>query len=196
MPAKISITTIVAIGALALLGTVARSAEPPPAVDLSHTTASFSVKHLTLTTVTGNVAAKDVKLAVGADHVPTSVVADFDLKTIDTREAQRDDDLRSERWFDVAKYPEMTFKSTKITGDPKAITIAGELSIHGITKPVTLAAKYEGVVTDGRGRTHSGYTATTTFDRTQWGIGTSFPPVVVGNDITVTIQLEAIAAGA
>lgn len=193
MQAKFLIATVVA---LATTGVVAFSAEPMPAVDLSHTTASFSVKHLTLTTVTGNIAARDVRLAVGADHVPTSVVADFDLKTIDTRESRRDDDLRSDHWFDVAKYPEMTFKSTKITGDAKAIAIAGDLSIHGVTKPVTLTAKYEGAVTDGRGRVHTGYTATTTFDRTQWGIGTSFPPVVVGNDITVTIELEAIAAGA
>ena len=86
----------------------------------------------------------------------------------------------------------MIFKSSKITGDAKAMTIAGDLTFHGVTKPVTLSGKYVGSIVDGRGRTHVGYSATTTFDRTQWGLGMSFPAVIVGNDITVKIDVEAV----
>ncbi len=183
-----------ALAVLAIRCTASARAAERVDVDLSHTTATFAVKHLTLTTVTGGVVAKNVKLAIGADRVPTSVVAAFDLATIDTREARRDDDLRSERWFDVARYPEMTFVSSKISGDAKALAIAGDLTMHGTSRPVTLAAKYEGSVVDAKGRTHDGYTATTTIDRTKWGIGNGYPSVVVGDEIAVTIQLEAIEA--
>jgi polyisoprenoid-binding protein YceI len=72
------------------------------------------------------------------------------------------------------------------------MTIDGDLTMHGVTKPVSLAAKYEGTVKDPRGRTHVGYSATVTIDRTLWGIGTNYPPAVVGNDITITIELEAL----
>ena len=183
---------ILGLTSLAFSGTLA-SAQAPFVVDRAHTSASFSVSHLTLTTVTGSVALKEVTIAgAGPDRVPSSIVADFDLKTIDTHEDTRDADLRSDHWFDIAKYPDMIFKSAKITGDVKAMTILGDLSFHGVTKPVALTGKYIGSVVDGKGRTHVGYRATTTFDRTQWGIGSNFPSAIVGNDITVKIEAEAI----
>ncbi len=162
--------------------------------DPSHTSASFSVKHLTLTTVSGSIGVKSATLDTAPDNTLTSVQATLDLATIDTKFAQRDDDLRSDHWFDVAKYPEMTFKSTKVTSGKDGMTVAGDLTFHGVTKPVVLIAKYEGSVKDSRGRTHVGYTATGTIDRTQWNLGTSYPPAVVGDDITITIEFEAVAA--
>ncbi len=134
------------------------SAEAPFVVDRAHASASFHVSHLTLTTVSGRVAIKEIALVgIGPD----------------TREAARDSDLRSDHWFDVAKSPDMIFKSSKITGDAKAMTIAGDRTFHGVTKPVTLSG--------GRGRTHVGYRA-----------GMSFPAAIVGNDITVKIDVEAV----
>ena len=119
--------------------------------------------------------------------------ATFDLKTIDTHESDRDNDLRSARWFDVATYPLMTFKSTKIEAGPNgALTIAGDLSFHGVTKPVTLNAKFEGSIKDQKGRTHIGFSATTSFDRTDWNLGAGFPAVIVGHSITVNLEVEAI----
>lgn len=75
----------------------------------------------------------------------------------------------------------------------KNFAIAGDLTMHGVTKPVVLTATYEGSIVDAKGRTHTGYTATTTVDRTQWGIGLAYPSIVVGRDISVTIDLEEIA---
>ena len=160
--------------------------------DAAHTSATFSVKHLTLTTISGTIGVKSAKIAIDANDVLTAAQATLDLSTIDTKFSQRDDDLKSDHWFDVAKYPTMTFKSTKITGDKSAMSVVGDLSYHGVTKPVTLAAAFEGSVRDGRGRTHVGYTAMTTIDRTQWDVGTNFPPAVVGDNVTVTIELESI----
>lgn len=161
-------------------------------VDPAHTSATFSTKHLTLTTVSGTIGVKDATIAIGRDDTLTAAKADLDLATIDTKVADRDNDLKSDHWFDVAKYPTMTFVSTKISGDKNAMTVAGNLTFHGKTNPVTLTAKYEGTVKDPRGRTHLGYSATGTIDRTLWGIGTNFPSAVVGNDIAITIELEAI----
>jgi polyisoprenoid-binding protein YceI len=163
-------------------------------VDPAHTSATFSVKHLTLTTVSGTIQLKAADIALGDNNVLTQADATLDLATIDTHEMDRDADLRSDHWFDVTKYPEMTFKSTKITGNAAAMSIVGDLTFHGVTKSVTLDGKYEGSVKDNHGRTHVGYSATGTVDRTAWNLGPNFPVVMVGNDITITIELEAIEA--
>jgi len=161
-------------------------------VDPAHTSASFSVKHFTLTTVSGSIAVKDATIAAAPDGTLTSAKADLDLTTIDTKVADRDADLKSDHWFDVAQYPTMAFTSTKITGDKTAMTVAGTLTFHGKTNPVTLSANYDGSVKDPRGRTHVGYSATGTIDRTLWGLGPNYPPAIVANDIKISIELEAI----
>jgi polyisoprenoid-binding protein YceI len=161
-------------------------------VDPNHTSATFSVKHLTLTTVSGKIAVKDATIALAPDDTLTSARADLDLSTIDTQVADRDDDLKSDHWFDVATYPTMTFQSTKITGDKTALTVVGNLTFHGKTNPITLTAKYEGTIKDPRGRTHIGYTATGVINRALWDLGPNFPTAVVANEITITIELEAI----
>ena len=86
----------------------------------------------------------------------------------------------------------MSFVSTKITGDKSAMTVLGNLTFHGMTNPVTLTAKFDGSIKDPRGNTHVGYSATGTIDRTKWGLGMSYPPAIVGDDIAIDIELEAI----
>ncbi len=163
------------------------------AVDPAHTSASFSVKHFTLTTISGTIGVKTAAIAVGADDTLTSAKADLDLTTIDTKFGDRDADLKSDHWFDVAKYPTMSFVSTKITGDKSAMTVVGNLTFHGMTNPVTLTAKFDGSVKDPKGNTHVGYSATGTIDRTKWDLGAAYPPAIVGDDIAIDIELEAIA---
>jgi polyisoprenoid-binding protein YceI len=161
-------------------------------VDPNHTSATFSVKHLTISTVSGKIAIKDAAISIAPDDTLTSAKADLDLSTIDTQVPDRDSDLKSDRWFDIAKYPTMTFESTNITGDKTALTVVGNLTFHGKTNPVTLTAVYQGSIKDPRGRTHIGYTATGVVDRSLWDLAPSFPTAVVANQITITIQLEAI----
>jgi len=162
-------------------------------VDPAHTSATFRVKHLTLTTISGTIAVKSADIAIGDNNVLTQANATLDLSTIDTHESDRDSDLKSDHWFEIAKYPEMTFKSTKIdAGTGPAMTIVGDLTFHGITKSITLAGTYDGTVKDNRGRTHVGYSATGTIDRTAFNLGPNFPDAVVGNNVTITIELEGI----
>jgi polyisoprenoid-binding protein YceI len=162
-------------------------------LDPDHSSASFSVKHFTITKVNGTIAIKDATIVLGKDHAIETVGATLDLATIDTHQSQRDNDLHSARWFDVATYPVMTFKSTSIAAGPNGTTnVTGDLTFHGITKPVTLATTFTGTVKDMKGRTHDGFTATATVDRTAWNLGSGFPPAIVGNDVTIDLQLDVI----
>ena len=132
-------------------------------------------------------------MTLAADNIPTSVEATLDLTKIDTHNDQRDSDLRSDKFLNVQQFPEMTFKSTKITPQSGGnFVMNGDLTIHGVTKPVTVNGNVVGKVTDQRGKTHVGYAASVTLDRTQWGIGANVPPAIVGTEINITIEAEAI----
>jgi polyisoprenoid-binding protein YceI len=180
---------LVAFGALALpaLADISAHLDPP------HSSATFSVRHLTLTKVSGTIVIKEATIVLGDDHSLKEADATLDLATIDTGTADRDRDLRSARWFDVADYPLMTFKSTSIAPGANGSThVTGDLSFHGITKPVSFDAAYTGTVTDGRGQTHVGYSAIFTLDRTNWNLGPGFPALIVGHDVTIDIEVDAI----
>ncbi len=166
------------------------------AADPAHSQATFTVSHLTVTKVSGQIPIQSAAVSTGANDLPTKVEASLDLRGVDTREPDRDRDLRSDDFFDVAKYPTMTFVSRKVEGTPAAFTIGGDLTFHGVTKPVTLAAKLEGKVTDSRGRTHLGYSASTTIDRRDWGLNwgkMSGGALIVGNEVTINLTVEAVS---
>ncbi len=165
-------------------------------VDPAHSQATFTVTHLTVTKVSGQIPVQSARVVTGPGDVPTLVEATLDLKGIDTREPDRDKDLRSPDFFEVDKYPTMTFVSKKIEGPPSGFQLGGDLTFHGVTKPVTLAAKLEGKVTDGKGRTHLGYTATTTIDRRDWGLNwgkMNGGALIVGNEVTINLTVEAVS---
>lgn len=185
--------------ALALAGAPSlAAADTTWGIDPGHTNAGFTVRHLVITNVKGQ-----IPLAQGAIVTPTgstlplSIVATLDATKVNSGNDNRDGDLRGPDFFDVAKFPTITFKSTRIVagsnGDFAAI---GDLTIRGITKNVTLNAKTLGTTTDGRGRQHVGYEATTTIDRRDFGMTTlssSGGALVAGTDISITLEIEAVA---
>ena len=91
----------------------------------------------------------------------------------------------------------MTFVAKQVTGTPQAFKMLGDLTMHGVTKPITLSGKQEGKLVDGRGRTHVGYSATTNLDRREWGLvwGATLPggALVAGNDVTIDIAIEIVS---
>jgi polyisoprenoid-binding protein YceI len=167
------------------------------ALDTDHTQAEFTVTHLAISHVRGQIPLAAGTIAVGDDLLPTAIDATLDVKDIETQDAGRDKDLRGPDWFDIDKFPSMTFVSKKIEGTPAAFTIQGDLTFHGVTKPVTLKAKEEGKIVDGRGRTHLGYSAAVTIDRRDWGLnwGRTTPggELVVANDVTIELSVEAVS---
>ncbi len=160
-------------------------------VDPNHSTAQFTARHFGIVPVVGTIPLKSavVKLPSGS-QIPIEVSAELDPSNVDTHNGMRDNDIRSGHYFDVATYPKMTFQSTKITGsDPKHFTIVGNLTMHGQTHPVTLSAGVVGAGKSPRGRSIIAYAATGSIDRTQWGM--SFGPVIVGNGIDISLNVEA-----
>lgn len=166
-------------------------------LDPNHTQAEFVVTHLAISRVRGQVPLASGTLTTGTNDVPTAISATLSAKDINTQSADRDSDLRGSDWLEVDKYPTMTFVAKSIGGTPQAFTVAGELTLHGVTKPVTLTGQMLGKLTDGRGRTHIGYTATTTIDRRQWGLnwGNTTPggALIAAYDVTINLNVEAVS---
>jgi polyisoprenoid-binding protein YceI len=166
-------------------------------IDPNHTQATFTVTHLAISRVSGKVPVIGGTVTMGAAGLPTSMSVTFSAKDIDTQSADRDRDLRSADWFEVDKYPTMTFVSRAVSGTPQAFTVAGDLTMHGVTKPITLNGKEIGRMTDARNREHVGYDATTTVDRRDWGLtwGKTTPggSLIAGNDVTIDVNVEIVA---
>jgi len=166
-------------------------------IDPNHTAAQFSVRHMGISTVRGAF----TKVSGSAEYDPsnpakTSLEATIEAASIDTRVEMRDNDLRSANYFDVAKFPTITFKSKSVqaAGEGK-LKITGDLTIHGVTKEVTLDVDGPSKpMNDPRGNTHIGASASTTIKRTDFGVGSDNP--MVGDEITITIDTELVRPAA
>src|SRR6185312_12021903 len=123
-----------------------------------------------------------------------SVEASVGVNSIDTGTVKRDDHLRSPDFFDVKKYPKMTFVSTGIKGTPDSFKLEGKLTIHGVTKPVVFDAKFLGAINDGFGNDRVAFSATTTVKRADYGLtwnkAIEAGPVV-GESLTINLKVEA-----
>jgi polyisoprenoid-binding protein YceI len=165
-------------------------------IDPAHSAAQFSVRHLVLSNVHGTIPVTSGEIHTNGSTLPTSFSATLDSAALDTKNESRDNDLHGPRWLDVAKYPTIVFRSTKITGTPEAFTAVGDLTVHGVTKPVTLAVKTLGTLADSRGNQHIGYEATTSLDRTDFGVSLmsqSGGALIAGTTVSITIDVEAIS---
>lgn len=179
--------------ALALFSLSAAAQVQTWKIDPNHTAAQFSVRHMGISTVRGAF----TKVSGTAEYDPAnpakaSVEVTIEAASVDTRVEMRDNDLRSPNYFDVAKFPTITFKSKSVqaAGEGK-LKIIGDLTIHGVTKEVALDVDGPSKpMTDPRGNTHIGASATTTIKRTDFGVGSSNP--MVGEDISITIDVELL----
>jgi polyisoprenoid-binding protein YceI len=199
-----SLTRIaVTAGLAALLSLPASAATSTWQIDPAHSSAQFAVRHLAISTVrgafskvTGTVVFDD------KDVSKSSVDVTIDVSTVDTREPNRDKDLMSDHFFDVAHYPTMTFKSTKVeqAGVGK-LKITGDLTIHGTTKQVVLDVDGPtAAVKDPWGNQRAAVNATTKINRQDYGVKWNATMdnggVVVGDDVSITIDAEVIQKGA
>src|SRR5271156_3202338 len=169
----------------------ANAATSPWQIDPAHTAAQFAVKHLMISTVRGEF--KGVTGTVtwdDQDVTRSSVNVTIDATTVDTGTAARDGDLKSANYFDVAKFPTITFKSTKIEkAGPKSLNVTGDLTIHGVTKSVVLAVDGPSdSIKDPWGNTRAAISGTTKVNRQDFGV--SGGAGAVGDDISIIIDLE------
>src|SRR3954447_18813113 len=126
------------------------------AIDISHSEVSFTVRHLMVSKVRGTFTKFEGTIEVADDLLASSVYATIDLDSIDTRDANRDNHLRSADFFEIEKYPTMTFRSTGLRPEGDHFVVDGDLSLHGVTKPVSLNLEFNGVRTDPWGGTRAG----------------------------------------
>lgn len=168
-------------------------------LDPAHTTVEFVVRHLMIAKVRGRFTAftGQIELAPGSD-VPVAISASADAGSIDTREEQRDAHLRSADFFEVEKFPHLTFESTRIEGTPDRFTVEGKLSIRGVTRDVTLTGSFEGRAVDPWGGTRVGYAAHGTINRKDFGLAWNAAletgGVVVGDEVRIELNVEAVLA--
>jgi polyisoprenoid-binding protein YceI len=187
------------LGAMIFCASPSRGAtETTWRVDPGHSNAEFSVRHLVITNVKGTIPIEQAAITTApGSTLPISITATLDPSKLNTGNSDRDADLRGKDFFDVVNSPTITFAGTKISGTSEAFTVVGNLTIRGITKSVTLAAKALGTTTDGRGRVHAAYEATTTVDRRDFGMTTlsqSGGALIAGTDVSITLEIEAVAA--
>jgi len=192
---RITLSTALAV-AMAFSATAATTTWQ---IDPQHTAASFAVKHLMISTVRGEF--KGVTGTVNWDDqdiTKSTVDVVIDAKTVDTSEPQRDADLKSEKFFDVAKYPTITFKSKKVEQvSVGKLKVTGDLTIHGITKEAVLDVEGPSAsVKDPWGNTRVAISATTKVNRqdygVKWNANIDGGGVVVGDDVNITIDMEMI----
>jgi polyisoprenoid-binding protein YceI len=168
-------------------------------LDPAHSSVTFSVKHMMVTTVRGTMNIKDFELDFDPDDlVRSSVRLSLDAASIDTGQEQRDGHLRSPDFLDVEQYPTIDFASTKIEPDGDDYKIHGELTIHGTTRPVVLDAEYGGTARNMQGGTSAGFSATTKINREDfgltWNVALEQGGWLVGKDIKIEVDLEVVSA--
>jgi polyisoprenoid-binding protein YceI len=160
-------------------------------IDPAHSSAQFAVRHMGISTVRGAFTKVSGSVQYDtADLKKTTIDATIDVNSVDTRVEMRDNDLRSPNFFDVAKYPSLTFKSKRVeaAGSGK-LKVTGDLTIHGVTKEVVLDVDGpSAAVKDPTGNLHVGAGASTTINRQDFGVNGAGP--MVGDDVTIMIDLE------
>jgi polyisoprenoid-binding protein YceI len=179
-----------------------RSAPAHWTIDPGHSAVGFSVRHLMITNVRGEFAKFRGEVTYDpARPEETRVTAVIEVSSIDTREPKRDADLRSSIFFDAEAHPEMRFvsKYARAKGAHE-LEITGDLTIRGVTREVALAVRdISGPQTDPRGRRRLGATASTAIKRSDFGISWNKSldagGVVVGEVVTVSLEISAIAGG-
>ncbi|HYY81400.1 MAG TPA: YceI family protein [Actinomycetes bacterium] len=165
-------------------------------IDPVHSDVAFTVRHMMVSKVRGHFRRFEGELVLAPDPLASSVTATIDLASIDTNNPQRDDDLRSANFFEIDRYPTMTYRSTGIRHGEDGFDVDGELSLHGVTRQVPLALDLNGFSRDPYGGTRAGFSATAEVDRHDFGITFNIPMdgggVVIGERIQIFIEVEAV----
>jgi polyisoprenoid-binding protein YceI len=186
---------VLVTGILALAAPMALAQYSTWAADPAHSEVDFSIRHGGVSNVHGRFGSVAATLVYNeADVTKSTVTATIDVSTVDTGVSPRDSDLKSDSFLEVAKFPTATFTSTNVAKNGSKLTVAGNFTLHGVTKPVVLDV--EGPSTPAENAMdhtlHSGFSATTTLSRTAYGIGTKFPSSLVGDDVKLIIELEIV----
>ena len=165
-------------------------------LDPSHSELSFSVKHLMISKVKGTFGTFDVTIVTAENPADSTITATIDVASVNTGVEVRDQHLRTSDFFLVEEHPTMTFTSTGIAGDLASgdFEITGDLTLRGVTQPVTLKGEFGGIATDGYGNTKAGATATAKINRLDFGVAWNAAleagGATLGDEVTITADIQ------
>ncbi len=164
-------------------------------IDTAHSSVTFSVRHLMISKVKGSFNDFTGTIVIDEDPLQSTVEARVALASVNTGDEQRDAHLKSSDFFDTETYPDMTFTSTGLREKGGDYLLDGELSILGVTKPVTFVLEFEGVSADPWGNTKAGFSATTEINRKDWGMNYNAAletgGVLIGEKAKIELDIEA-----
>jgi polyisoprenoid-binding protein YceI len=180
-------------GILTLAGPLALAQTSTWVPDKAHSEVDFSILHMSLSRVNGRFGNIGGTITFDeADITKSTVNVTIDVTSIDTGVSGRDSDLKSANVFDAAQFPTATFVSTSVAKNGSGLTVNGNLTLHGVTKPVTLDVQGPtGPVPGMDHKPHAGFSATTTITRSAFGIAPKYPAAMIGDDVKLTIELDA-----
>lgn len=164
--------------------------------DVSHSEITFSVRHLAISKVRGSFQSFDVTVVTAENPEDSKVTASIEMTSVDTKQKDRDNHLRSSDFFLVEEFPTMNFTSTAIKVDGEDFTMVGDLTLRGVTKSITLKGEFGGIAVDGYGQTKTGITASTTINRkdfgVSWNAATEAGGLTLGEDIAINVELQVV----
>jgi polyisoprenoid-binding protein YceI len=167
-------------------------------IDPVHSEVSFVIRHMMVSKVRGRFDKFEGTITTAEDPLLSSVTATVDLSSVNTGHPDRDNHVRSADFFEVESHPTMTFQSTGIRPEGDHFLLDGDLTIRGITRPVTLRLEFNGIGPDAYGGTRAGFSATGEINRNDFGVSFNGPipgvpgGVAVSDKVTITIEAEAV----
>ncbi len=168
------------------------------ALDPAHSEILFKVKHLMITTVTGHFNKFSLNVETESEDFSTAKKIEFvaEIDSISTNNEQRDGHLKSADFFNLEKYPNLVFSGKKYEGQGDEAKLSGDLTISGITKPITLNVEFGGIAVDPYGQTKAGFTVAGKFNRKDfgmtWGAVTEAGNVVVSDEVKISAEIQLI----
>lgn len=165
-------------------------------IDPSHTHVGFTVRHMMIAKVRGSFSDVSGEVEIADDPLQSKVSVDVQLESIDTGDADRDNHLRTNDFFDIANHPTMTFRSTRVEADGDDYIVHGDLTIRGVTNPVALEVEFDGTSKDPWGGTRAGFSAETEINRKDWGMEWNTPleagGVMLGDKVKIEIDVQLV----
>jgi polyisoprenoid-binding protein YceI len=165
-------------------------------IDPVHSEVSFVVRHMMVSKVRGRFDTYSATVVTGADPLQSTVTATVELTSVNTGSADRDNHIRSDDFFGIAEHPSMTFQSTGVRRDGDDFFLDGDLSLRGVTKPVTFNLEINGFGPDAYGGTRAGFSATGEINRSDFGVSYNGPipggGVAISEKVTLHLEIEAV----
>ena len=165
-------------------------------IDPVHSDVSFTVRHMMVSKVRGRLGTFSGEIVTAPQFTDSVVTATVDASSVDTGNAQRDGHIRTADFFEVENHPTWSFRSAAIRHDGDDYALDGELTIKGVTRPVTFSVEVNGFGPDAYGGTRAGFSATTTINRSDFGVDIAMPldggGVVVSEKVQVALEIQAV----